>query len=116
MTDLDRETRRWRIAGIVAVHVVGGLVTIASWCGIFVAVVLVRWDNSVCGTATAQEVHDSRIASLGFGLLVASAPLVVGVVIRLLKMRAWPWFAIAAFLAVVALVASVRTQPEQWCF
>jgi hypothetical protein len=111
-----RQGRRRRFGRRIAIQLGAVLVTIALWAAVSFAFFFVSFGNSVCGTATAAEVRGYRYVVLGYGLLMSLVPLGIGALVRHVKEHAWPWFALAAVAAIVAVIAGSSAQPTQWCF
>jgi uncharacterized membrane protein len=111
-----RETEPRRPARRIAIHAGAALVTIAFAVGLTFAFVFVDFVTSVCGTATAHEVRTYRLALVGYAVLLTFIPLAVGMVIRRVGERSWPWFALAAIVALVAAIGTPSAQPSHWCF
>jgi hypothetical protein len=108
-----KERRRgWRIA----IHAGAALATLVWAVVLAYGFVIFSFGFSVCGTATAHEVQAYRSMVLKFGLLGALAPFLVGVFLRRLGERSGPWFAVAAFVVVIAVIARLTAQPSHWCF
>ena len=100
----------------IALHAGAALMVLAWGVVLSWAFVIFSFGFSVCGTATSHEVHAYRGMVLKFGLLGAVAPLAIGALFRRLGERSAPWFAVAAFVAGVAVAARLTAQPSQWCF
>jgi hypothetical protein len=113
----------WRIA---LVHALGALATVASWFVIGVVFAVVDFVSYSDCRPTAAQVHSYRAVYIGFGLLAALVPLAVGVAIprlcsrwavQVTKMQScWPWFALAAIVAIAVVHAWLRAQPSGLCF
>jgi hypothetical protein len=108
--------RRRGLGRRIAIQLGAVLTTIALWAAVSFAFVFVSFATSVCGTATANEVRGYRSAVLGYGLLMSLVPLGIGSLVRHVKEHAWPWFALAAVAAIVAVIAGLSAQPTHWCF
>ncbi len=100
----------------IMIHVVAGVVTLVSWWVLLAIMGVVDWGSSVCGTATAEQIHDYRVELLKYGLLGAVVPLALAAVIWRLGERAWPWAVLAVIAAVFAGVTALRAQVSQFCF
>jgi hypothetical protein len=107
----------------IAIHGVGVLVTVLWWTVIVVITVLVlaemstpgRWDAR-CGELTSSELRNYRFAAIGISFFAVLAPAAVGVFLRRRNMLAWPWFVLAALVAVYALAFGLHARPTDWCF
>jgi hypothetical protein len=109
---VKERSRRRRIA----IHAAAAIAMVVWGVVLTFAFAIFSFGFSVCGPATAHEVHAYRDMVLELGLVGALGPLAVAMLLRRLGERAAPWFAVAGFVVVMAVIARLTAQPSRWCF